>query len=104
TPQWRSFAFEFTTPADAQDDNAWLFVDLGDSDAAVEMSTVHLRNPRDGSTVEPESVPLPGSFTVTYKFNAEGCRGEHVASQASGTKRVLLLGNSYALGVGIPDE
>jgi hypothetical protein len=102
TPKWENFAFDFTARAD--DDNACIHFNVGSSDASVELSGVHLRNLSEDTLADPV-VTVPGTYTITYNFNAEGCRGaNYSAPKADGAKRILLLGDSFVLGAGIPEE
>jgi hypothetical protein len=44
-------------------------------------------------------------FFVDYRFNDLGCRGrDYLIPKPPSVKRVLVLGNSYALGVGVHEE
>jgi hypothetical protein len=102
TPDWRSFTIDSVTPV-AKDVDALILFDMGQNDASVELSSVKMRNLTDGTTVEPK--PPVNSYVQSYKFNALGCRGrDYSIPKPSGTRRLLVLGNSYALGAGVSDE
>lgn len=74
------------------------------SDISVELSDTTLRNMSDGKLVEPE-LSLIKRFLVSYKFNALGCRGRDYAIPGNSDRvRIVLLGNSFTLGVGVHEE
>jgi len=101
-PKWQDFSFDFIGKSD--DDNACVHLNLGGNAAAVEIAGVHLRNLSDNTPADP-AIVVPGTYTVTYNFNSEGCRGpEYSAPKPNGPKRILLLGDSFVLGAGIPEE
>jgi hypothetical protein len=105
TTQWQDIKAEFTTSAKGDVDNAAIHFNVGDDDAAVEIAGVHLRRLPDNVSLDPKPAVLPGVYTVTYNFSGEGCREVHDSGpKTSRTKRILLLGNSFALGAGIPNE
>jgi hypothetical protein len=100
SPQWEDF--ESTFIATATDQNARIFFDIGASDASVEFADVVLRNA--GSQV-PLTPNLPSEFFVTYNFNALGCRGrDYAIPRPARTFRILALGDSYTLGVGVHER
>ena len=48
-------------------------------------------------SIEPD---LPDKYYVEYQFNELGCRGrDYLIPRPKGGKRLLVLGDSYALGV-----
>jgi hypothetical protein len=105
TTQWQTFKADFATNAQGDADNAAVHFNVGDDDAAVEIADVHLKRLSDNVSLDPKPPVLPGTYIVTYNFNGEGCRaGNYTGPKPAGTKRILLLGNSFALGAGIPDE
>lgn len=99
--EWQNFDIEFVATAD--DDNARIHFDVGGSDVPVELSDVILRSLPDGKTIEP-GIP-PKKYFVSYKFNALGCRGkDYPIPRPGGTVRIVLLGDSFTLGVGVHEE
>ena len=101
TPQWRSFEKDFL--ASENDDNARIFFDLGSNESSVEISGVALRSLPDGASIHPKQPP--GIYTLTYRFNGMGCRGpDRSMPKPSGINRILLLGNAFTLGEGIPED
>ncbi|MCI0411908.1 SGNH/GDSL hydrolase family protein [bacterium] len=101
TRDWQIFKEPFSATAD--DRNARILFDIGESAASVELSNVHLVNLRKKKIVDPGK-GLRKSF-VSYRFNSTGCRGrDYAIPKPSGTTRILILGNAYALGVGVHEE
>jgi hypothetical protein len=67
------------------------------------LASIQLRSLPDETIVNP-ALP-PGTYAVNYRFNATGCRGsDYAIPKASGATRILMLGNSYTLGTGIPED
>jgi hypothetical protein len=98
TAQWRDFEAEFEAESDEK--NARIHFDVGGSGVSVELSSVGLRSLPREEPIEP-NVP-PRSYFVSYKFNALGCRGrDYPIPRTAGTVRVLVLGDSFTLGVGV---
>jgi hypothetical protein len=103
TPKWQDFSIDFSTSPDAVDDNARIHFDIGDDSPSVEVSGLQLRSLADGAPVNPETPT--DTYAVSYRFDEIGCRGQdNPVPKATGTTRVLLLGNSFVLGEGISDE
>ncbi|MCI0411210.1 carbohydrate binding domain-containing protein [bacterium] len=101
TPEWQEFQKEFT-PTSA-DSNARIHFDVGDNSIPIEVSSLHLRSEADGSLIEP-SVSGKRHF-VSYRFNSLGCRGPDIAiPKPSQTRRILILGDSKTLGIGVHEE
>jgi hypothetical protein len=99
--EWQEYSE--TVVANATDDKARLHFDLGGSDAAVELQDVRLKRTDNGEVVEFRNSPK--TFSVTYTFNAQGCRGgDYQIPRPADTLRILTLGDSYALGVGVRAE
>jgi hypothetical protein len=100
SPQWEGF--ESTFVAMATDPNARIHFDIGASDAAVEIADVVLRHTASQDLLTPN---LPQEFFVTYNFNALGCRGRNFEiPRPEKTFRILALGDSYTLGVGVHER
>jgi GDSL-like lipase/acylhydrolase family protein len=98
---WQTFRLEFKGKED--DRIARINFDLGSSDAAVEFEAVTLQRMSDGKNIERDLPPL--RYMATYNFNGAGCRGRDSVIPAPQDKaRVVVLGNSYAMGVGVHEE
>ena len=98
TSNWRRFQLDFTAIAD--DDDARIHVDAGNSDIAVELSSVTLRSRPAGTLIGPDRSQR--KYYVSYRFNSLGCRGrDYVLPRPAGTGRVVLIGDSFTLGVGV---
>ena len=94
---WRDVVLSFT--ADADDGQARIVFDLGQDQAAVEIEAVQLRL---RATSESVVTPLATEYSVDFRFNNQGCRGVSLPETAgAGRRRVLVLGDSFALGVGV---
>jgi hypothetical protein len=101
TPEWQSFQEDFIATAD--DDNARIHFDVGGSGIPVEFSSVGLRSLPDGKPIEPE-IPSKKYF-VRNSFNALGCRDrDYPIPRPGGTTRILILGDSFTMGVGVKEE
>lgn len=103
TPEWQTFTRAFR--ASASDDNAHIQFSFGGSPFPVEIADVALRAMT--SKRFPADTPLepPGHFAVRYDINELGCRGPSVAvAKRPGVERILLLGGSYTMGLGLRDE
>ena len=101
TSQEQSFEADFV--ATASDDNARIHFDIGGSDIGLDVSSVELLSLPDGARVEP-NLP-PRRYFVSYSFNGLGCRGpDYRMPKPTGTFRILLLGDSYTLGVGVHEK
>jgi hypothetical protein len=100
-PEWQNFNTEFVATAD--DDNACIHFDVGGNDIPVELSDIILRSLPEGETIEP--ILPPKRYFVDYRFNALGCRGrDYSIPRSSNTVRIVLLGDSYTMGVGVHEE
>jgi hypothetical protein len=104
TTQWQAFSFDFLTLPTADDDNACLIFNLAAAAPTVEVSTVHIRDASDGKSIDP-STEEPGVYSINYEFNSEGCRAANFSAPKTPTeKRVLLLGDSFVFGSGVPND
>jgi GDSL-like lipase/acylhydrolase family protein len=98
TQAWRRFQLDFTATAD--DENARLHFDAGNSDIPVELSFVILRSRPGGTPIAPSR--SHGQYYVRYQFNSLGCRGrDYEIPRPAGTGRILLLGDSFTQGIGV---
>ena len=100
TPEWQSFHEEFVTTDD--DNNARIHFDMGNSGVSVELSDVTLHSLPDNNVITPL---IPQRYLVNYRFNACGCRGrDYSIPRPENTVRILVLGDSHTLGVGVHEE
>ena len=87
--------------ADQSEDEAHLVFNLGGSKVPFEVRAAELRSENGPSALR----ALPVEHSVTYRFNGKGCRGpDYVMPPPPNRKRILVLGDSYALGVGVHEE
>jgi len=99
TNKWQSYNLEFIATKD--EDNAILKFNFGSSNVSVELSNVTLKSLPEGQSIE----PILHRYYISYKFNAFGCRGrDYDIPKRKGTKRILLLGDSFTMGVGVREE
>lgn len=99
---WQPFRFEFVGTSD--EDAARVYFDLGGNDSDVDLDQVRLEAIAPDGHVEPV-LSQPPSYDVNYRFNGMGCRGpDYPVPRPVDTTRVLLLGNSWALGAGVHEE
>lgn len=97
---WQVFAESFT--AEASDDTARMLFDLGGSSIAVDLDRVSLVHAISG---EPVPIHVPNMYSVTYRFNSLGCRGpEPSVRLGRNNRRVLVLGDAYAMGLGVRER
>lgn len=97
-PEWGDFQIDFT--ATDADGNARIHFDVAQSDIPVEFSDVQLISMPDGKPIESEQ-----KYFIEYRFNAFGCRGpDYDIPKPSGIRRILVLGDVYALGSGVNEE
>jgi lysophospholipase L1-like esterase len=125
TSSWQNFELEFVATAD--DDNARIQFNAGGSGISVELMNVTLRWQPAGqynklatptlSQFGIDKIKLsPGeevkvasdaskTFSISYRFNALGGRGrEYAIPPPDSTVRLLVLGDSYTLGIGVREE
>src|SRR6185503_17202103 len=96
--EWQTFNADFQS--NATDENARIHFDLGESGIPVEISSVQLLKMPEASSTEKDT-----RFSVEYRFNKMGCRGpDYQIPKPSGTKRILVLGDSSALGAGVNED
>jgi hypothetical protein len=96
TASWRVVEHEFTPHA--SDDVARLHLDLGRESPSVEIRDVQLQRVSDQ---QPLYATVPTVHTVSYRINSEGCRGPELAAAHPDSRRILSLGDSYAMGIGV---
>jgi lysophospholipase L1-like esterase len=97
---WQTFSEAFT--ASGTDDRARVHFDLGAVAVPVEIKDVAVQRIETG---ESALRSLPAQFYVEYRFNSRGCRGpEYPVPAPPGRRRVLALGDSFTLGVGVHQE
>ena len=93
---WR----DYDIPAVVAATHPWarLTFDLGTESPSVEFRNIALVNVASGDTIVSE-VPR---YAVRYTFNDMGCRDRDMPLERTpGTFRVLALGDSYTMGVGV---
>ncbi|MCI0411909.1 GDSL-type esterase/lipase family protein [bacterium] len=101
TETWQTFSIPFS--ATANDENARIHFDLGDSTTPAEFTSVSLRAHPAGTRIEPQLPPK--KYIVTYRFNSLGCRDrDYTIPKPQNTKRILFLGDSFTLGVGVHEQ
>lgn len=97
TPAWQVVESEFV--AEQGSGNARVHFDAGGAPATIEVADLALVDVGTGARLEPAA---DTAYRVLYQFNAEGCRGpERTIPAAAGTFRILALGDSYVLGIGV---
>ena len=90
--------FDDTLRVFRDDGNARLHFDLGADAASVEIRDVRLTVAGSGAEVIPELLP----YSITSRFDRQGCRGpERGHAPSPPVRRLLILGDSYALGYGV---
>lgn len=88
--------------ATSSDDQARLTFDIGADTSAVEIKELKVK--RYGTGEDAFRAPVE-EFSVSYRFNDHGCRGpDYVIPKPAEVRRILVLGDSYALGVGVHEE
>lgn len=98
--QWKKFTESFT-PSDSED-MARIQFNLGTADPQVEIKDVKLIERDSGETVRPQA---PQKHWVEYHFNSMGCRGrDYPIPKGPDTFRILALGDSVTLGVGVHEK
>jgi hypothetical protein len=101
TPQWQTIETDFVSPAYEPD--ARIHFDVGGSAISIEFADVRLVALPARTPVEPR--PAEPHYFVEYKMNDRGCRGRNYPVQKTpGTERILILGDSYAMGVGVHEQ
>ena len=91
-----------TFRAKASDDQARLTFDLGAHSSAVEIRGLRVQSFDSKASVLREPTP---EFSVSYRFNDRGCRGpNHAVPKPPDVRRIMVLGDSYVLGVGVHEE
>jgi len=99
TPEWKDYQLDFASAA--SENNARIHFDAGASDIALEISGVQLITAQDGKVVD----SAHKNYLVSYRFNSLGCRGpDYQIPKPSGTRRILVLGDSSAMGAGVKEE
>lgn len=93
---WRKY--DVTLTARDTDENARFFFDLGESPAWIEIRGVRFQE----TTAHAAKA---SRFAVSYRFNSLGLRGpDRKIPAPPGTFRILLLGDSFAMGLGVKED
>lgn len=95
TPIWTSHMD--TIRLAASDTLGGLHFDVGGTPGVLEVAGIKLTD-ADGSEIQPF---VANRYAVTYRINSLGCRGAEPDRGSAGLLRVLILGDSYALGSGV---
>lgn len=96
TSAWKKFEESFVATAD--EENAGVWFGLAGDTGSVELADITLTRLSDNTTVEPD---FP-KYSVQYRFNESGCRDDdYPIPRRKDTMRILVLGDSYALGAGV---
>ena len=96
---WRDFSEAFVPAAD--DAGARVHFDLGANPESVEFQHVVLRLMPSRTQVRPPA-PARTEYSLTFEFNAYGCRGDdYPIPRPADRRRILVLGAGEALGVGV---
>jgi hypothetical protein len=98
---WRDFSEAFVAVANAAD--ARVHFDLGENPESVEFQHVVLRLMPSRTQVRPSATPPARTeYSLTFEFNAYGCRGDdYPIPRPADRRRILVLGAGEALGVGV---
>lgn len=97
---WQDVLIPFSTSG--ADTNGRLHFDLGTSGDAVDIEKVQVRRRISSVSIVRPIAPV---YSVNYRFNDHGCRGVSIPSApAPGRRRILVLGDSYGLGVGVHEK
>jgi len=98
TPEWAGYRMPFAARTTEQ--NARIYFSLGASDVSVDVSDVVLRDLVEERVLLPDGAREP--YAVSYRFNAAGCRGvDRPPTHAAGARRILVMGDGFAMGVGV---
>ena len=101
SPEWAGYRMPFSARATEQ--NARIYFSLGGADIPVDISDVVLRDMVEERMVLPDGAREP--YAVSYRFNALGCRGvDRPTARAAGIRRILILGDGFAMGVGVHER
>ena len=98
---WREFSETYVPAAD--DSKARLRFDVGENPEPVEVQHVVLRLMPSRTLVRPSAGPPAATeYSLTFEFNAYGCRGDdYPIPRPADRRRILVLGAGQALGVGV---
>lgn len=95
---WQFFEKHFRATAD--DHNGRIFLDIGNNETPIEVAEVGVYTIPDNKFID--SAIRRNKYVVSYEFNALGCRGsDYEIPKPNNVYRVLMLGDSYTLGVGV---
>jgi hypothetical protein len=98
--QWHNFGLDFTALATESDSR--VHFDVGGNNTAVELADVQLMSQPEEKPIEPV---VARRYFVSYRMNSLGCRGpDYAIPKPKGKTRVLILGDSYAMGIGVHEE
>ncbi len=100
TPQWQAYQLFFTPPLD--DRNGRIHFALGGHAPSVDLADIAVTNESTGNPVVPYGARHP--WVVNYRFNAVGCRGNVAPDPQPDERRILVLGEGVATGVGVHES
>lgn len=98
---WRRFEERFSVQSD--DSVGRLHFDVGRDSATIDLAGISVHRD-DGQEIVLVRKAHPA---VSYRFNSLGCRGPNGASQdpdSTTGKRILVVGDSYAMGIGVHEQ
>lgn len=96
---WTAYSDVLTVAAG--DTAALLHFNLAEDTTSVELAEMFLHEEGTQARVIP---PKPAMYVVRHRFNSLGCRGGEVQAKRTDTVRILVLGDSYAIGMGVHER
>jgi len=98
--EWTDYYFTFT--AKTTYSNASICFNSGSDDSSVEIDSLSVTELQSQKNIVK---PIPKKYYVSYQINDRHCRGpDYLIPKPSGTKRIIVLGDSYTFGQGVHQE